>query len=268
MTSQINALNEADKTLHSLAQLIAQTGMQVLPIQADDSQTNMNWNNEQHRLEGRLFAHEAQQARLVINIKPLELQFLTDSEQVLTAFSPENKTPADALAWWQSQMRSSGVTDFRTLNYQLDQSPMDDQAVYAKSSDFDEWKHWRTLANDALYALNDSSGRISEVRIWPHHFDTGVYYSIPGDDGQERAAIWAGYAIADAVSEVPYFYLSGYRSGQSIDFQNAPGLSVGKWVNTPDWKGAALPVSQQVDAKQIRHFFQESYNWLAEQVNT
>ncbi|QDK77561.1 hypothetical protein EXU85_02695 [Spirosoma sp. KCTC 42546] len=261
----MNELNQADKTLHSLAQLIALTGMQWLPILADDSQTNMAWNSKLHRLEGRPFVCKGQQVRLVINTTTFTFYFVDDLEQVLASFLPENRTPVDAAAWWKHQMQTWGISEIRAVNYQLDQDPVDPQTVY-KPTGLTEWTTWRTIANTALQQLNGWSGRASEVRIWPHHFDTGIYYSQTDANGQEKAAIWAGYAIADALCNEPYFYLSGYNSMQPIDFASAPALSVGEWRTTSDWNGALLPISASKNAESIAVFFQESYSWLDKQL--
>ncbi|GAB2583989.1 hypothetical protein [Spirosoma areae] len=258
----MNDLNQADKTLHSLAQLIALTGMQWLPLLADDSQTNMAWNSHLHRLEGRPFADNGQPIRLIIDTEDFALQFINDREEVLASFSPENKTPDDAMAWWKDQMKAWGISEILGVNYQLDHDPVDDQTPYERPAGLPAWNYWRTTANKALQALTDWSGRASEVRIWPHHFDTGVYYSQTDASRQEKAAIWAGYAIADSICHEPYFYLSGYTTNQPIDFAAAPALSVGEWRNTADWKGAMMPVSASNETQPIEAFFQESYSWI------
>lgn len=261
----MNDLNQADQTLHSLAQLIALTGMQWLPLLADDSQTNMAWNSNLHQLEGRPFVYNGQQIRLVINTKTFTLYFVNDHEHVLSVFSPENRTATDATDWWKNQMQTWGISEIRGVNYQLHQDPVASQTVYTPTG-LTEWNEWRTIANTALQQLNEWSGRENEVRIWPHHFDTGVYYSQTNANGQEKAAIWAGYAIADALCDEPYFYLSGYNSVQPIDFASAPALSVGEWRNTSDWNGALLPISASNNAESIVVFFQESYSWLDKQL--
>lgn len=262
MMNDPNILNQADQTLHSLAQLIALTGMQWLPLRADDSQTNLTWNSDRHRLEGRPFGHGGRQVRLVIDTETFTLYFVDDREHVSASFSPHNRTPVDAHVWWNVQMQAWGRTDSRGLNYQLAHDPISPRTAYERPVGLKIWGRWRTIANTALSTLNEWSGRASEVSIWPHHFDTGVYYSLANADGQETAAIWAGYAIADSVCDEPYFYLSGYQSSQAIDFSAAPALSSGEWRNAPDWKGALLPVSIIGETDRIKPFFRESYTWL------
>lgn len=264
MIIPMNAVNQADQTLHSLAQLLALTAMQWLPPRPDDSQTNLCWNSDRHRLEGRPFTHNGHQLRLVIDMNTFTLQFIDEREHISATFSPENRTPADALIWWTSQMQAWGVAGSNPLNYQLDQPPVAAQAVYKRPAELQTWAHWRTTANAALKTLNEWSGRESDIRIWPHHFDTGVYYAQTDPDGREKAAIWAGYAIADSVCSEPYFYQSGYQRGQAVGFGAAPALSAGQWRVGLDWQGALLPISEAADTTYIALFFRESYSWLAE----
>jgi hypothetical protein len=167
-------------------------------------------------------------------------------------------------------MNDWGITDIKGLNYTLNEPPVPDNTPYARPIGLKTWGEWRQLAQTVLATLNESSGQTSEVRIWPHHFDTGVYYSFPGEMGTEQAALWAGYTIADAVNDEPYFYLSGYASRQPIDFAATQPLTTGKWLNTPSWQGAILPVSLVTDNEQVTAFLGESYAWIADKtgINT
>ncbi|WP_040005664.1 hypothetical protein [Fibrisoma limi] len=265
MKTAHQAINEADRVLHSLAQFIALTGTQLLDQQPDDSHTNMAWNPGQHRLEGRPFVRNGQSVRLIIDTRAFTLAFIDQTETVMASFSPDNRTPTDAAAWWKSQLQAWGVQDIKPVNYRLD-PPVDQLTPYVRPDGLPEWGQWRTLANTALTRLNEWSGRASEVRVWPHHFDTGVYYTIPDAAGQERAAIWAGYAIADALSDEPYFYQSGYDRSHAVDFGAAPALPVGQWLVTDGWKGAFLPLSAIETDEAVDAFFRESYAWLNQQV--
>jgi hypothetical protein len=264
MTLLRSALKKADQTLHSLSQLLAMTAMQGLPSRPDDSQTNLGWNSNLHRLEGRPFIQNGHLLRMIIDTATFTLQFVDEREHIWATFSPEKRTSADATSWWESQMQAWGMDDNKGLNYQLAYAPIAAQSVYERPDELPTWARWRTTANTALLALNKYSGHESEVRIWPHHFDTGVYYAQTDADGREKAAIWAGYAIADSLHNEPYFYLSGYRLGQSINFVAAPALSAGEWLNTPNWKGALLPISDADNEAALNQFFQEGFRWIAQ----
>jgi hypothetical protein len=266
MNAPINDLNQLDKTMHSVAQLIALTAMQTLPALPDDSQTNMAWNSTWLRLEGRPFTMNNQSVQLVLDTPSFALQFIDEQGQVLASFSLEGQTPTDTMNWWKAEMRARGFSDNTPLNYKLDHPPIDLQTPYISLSGLADWQRGRTLANRALNELNAWSGEISEVRVWPHHFDTGVYYSRLAKNGQERAAIWTGYAIADALNEAPYFYLSGYTRQQSLSFSVARPLSVGEWRQTADWQGALLSITDVTNEYQVNSFFRESYQWLNGQI--
>lgn len=266
MSDPINDLNQTDKILHSLAQLIAQTAMQTLPALPDDSQINMVWNNIQLRLEGRPFPLHGQSAQLVIDTNSFTLQFIDEESQLLAAFPLEGRTPIDAENWWKARMQAWGFSVDIPLNYKLDHPPVAPDTPYAYGSGMVDWQRGRTLANQALDALNAWSGEMGDVRVWPHHFDTGVYYSRLGNNGQERAAIWAGYAIADALNDTPYFYLSGYNQQQPLDFSGPTSFSKGKWRQTAEWQGALLSITDVTDSDQVRSFFEESYQWLNDQL--
>lgn len=256
------ALNQADQTMHSLAQLLALTAMQWLPAQPDDSQANLGWNPAQDRLESRAFAVGDHTLRLVVDINLFTLCFLDEQEHTQAAFPIENRTPTDALIWWQSQMQAWGLTDLKPVNYHLSPEPVEAQTPYQRPDLLPAWGYWRTVANHAFATLNRETHQKSEVRLWPHHFDTGVYYSFHDTAGQERAAIWAGYAIADSLSDMPYFYLSGYGRGRSIDFRTAPLLPVGSWQITADWQGALLPISVISQPSEIDQFLEAAYGFL------
>ena len=189
-----------------------------MATQTDDSQANIIWNSDQARLEGHPFEHMGQQLRLVIDLPTFSLQFLDESDKPIDTFYADNKTPTQATDWWQTVMHTWGFNPTKPLNYQLETAPVALDTQYSRPAKQSEWADWRTIANQKLAELNQLSGRTSDIRIWPHHFDTGVYYSIPDEQGKEQAAIWAGYAIADAVSPEPYFYLSGYNKQHPIDF--------------------------------------------------
>ena len=266
MVPLINDLNQADRVLHSLAQLIALTGTNQLAAQPDDSQANIIWNSDQTRLEGQSFEHKNQPLRLVIDVPTFSLQFLDENDNLLATFGAENKTPAETMDWWQTAMQGWGFNPKKPLNYQLDTTPIAQKTQYVRPAGLNTWSDWRTVANQTLADLNKASGQTSDIRIWPHHFDTGVYYSIPDELGKERAAIWAGYAIADQVSSEPYFYLSGYNRQHPVDFTKASKLAIGHWLAGPDWQGACLLVSQITEPEQITRFLTESYAWLASEV--
>ena len=96
----------------------------------------------------------------------------------------------------------------------------------------------RTVANNACTELLDQFAQESEIRVWPHNFDTGVYCNY--DNGLEQ---YAGYSPGDSeASESPYFYNGFYNNGEKVIPKDYPGLEDGFW-ETKQWGGAILQLS-------------------------
>lgn len=86
-----------------------------------------------------------------------------------------------------------------------------------------------------LAGLNEVVGLESDIRIWPHHFDTGTYYSL-----KDQRAIGAGWAIEDSLCDNPYLYIYGWSGDTSLNYEQVPGLGVGRWLITEGWQGAIV----------------------------
>jgi len=101
------------------------------------------------------------------------------------------------------------------------------------------WNEYRSLANVACDLLLGFLQDDGEVRIWPHHFDTGTYLEVTSE-----ISLGFGLAMEDSMVGAPYFYFSGYGlNGNEIEYSKMTPPSVGKWVITEHWKGAVLPLS-------------------------
>ena len=61
--------------------------------------------------------------------------------------------------------------------------------------------------------INTHFHEVSEVRIWPHHFDTGClgYF-----DTKKNVSVGLGLAIPDKNVDDWYFYASGYHGEEPI----------------------------------------------------
>lgn len=102
-----------------------------------------------------------------------------------------------------------------------------------------EWSYYRSIANHILKDLGETVQRNVEVRIWPHHFDTGIYFHWKNEFG-----IGCGLAMEDDMAQAPYFYLSAYTGHDQVDYSKASALSYGKWINEGSWKGGILPLNE------------------------
>ena len=104
----------------------------------------------------------------------------------------------------------------------------------------------------------------SEIRIWPHHFDTGIYTMV-----SDNLGLGFGLAMKDALLGEAYFYISGYGAESPLEYQNLPNLSAGRWESGEQWKGAVLPLSDLPDSSHeeaiqvIRSFIKEATDWFS-----
>lgn len=98
----------------------------------------------------------------------------------------------------------------------------------------------------------------SDIRIWPHNFDTGIFCKHA--NGIEQ---FAGYAPADSLSDLPYFYNSFYKDNKAYIFETSEKLKTGKIINEA-WKGAiyTLDDPNNVDKfiKNASSFFEQTSN--------
>ena len=75
-----------------------------------------------------------------------------------------------------------------------------------------------------------------------------------------------GLAMEDPMGGAPYFYIAGYPSDGSIEYNDLPNLRHGRW-EIGDWNGGLLPLteletmskSEAMDA--ITGFIDEATNW-------
>ena len=101
-----------------------------------------------------------------------------------------------------------------------------------------------------------------EVRIWPHHFDTGVYF-----EQNYKVGLGFGFAMDDDMVGEQYFYIAGYHLRSNFNYDDRASLSSGRWIVDEDWKGAVLPISalqgKAYDEKlaMINTFIREVAGW-------
>lgn len=115
-----------------------------------------------------------------------------------------------------------------------------------------ELKDLRTLAQSTLASFLKNHNLKSEIRVWPHHFDTGAY-TILNDD----FALGLGLAVPDSLVNEHYFYISGNKAHLTVNTSTFDSLTLGKWINN-GYKGAVLPASK-LNEKMALSFLNEAY---------
>jgi len=113
----------------------------------------------------------------------------------------------------------------------------------------------RILAERVLQSFLEVHQLHSEIRLWPHHFDTGGIVIL--NDGSGKS-VGFGLAVPDTVCNEHYFYMSGYIEHNFINTAEFEPLTQGIW-KVEDYKAAILGVSN-VDKKTALNFFNEAFS--------
>jgi hypothetical protein len=234
---------------HRAAQYLASFGKQYIPRQDDDSHTNIAWDSSQAALRSRITADDQQ---LSLFLEDLRLSWTKG--ELAHSLLLQNRTHGEICVWLHhiALRFDKEEYDFH-LHYKLDSGriiPDDNYNDY----DLTRAQELITLRNQAQSSCEEIVKAFklsSEVRIWPHHFDTGAYGDVPGSGVQ----VGFGMAIPDTVVDDYYFYVSGYRDGKAISTEGFTELELGKWYSG-DFKGAILPVNGTSSEDQISFFKQ------------
>lgn len=265
-----NTYNQEEVTLHKITQLIALSGINFLDPLPDDSQNTAAWDDANKQIKGRIFELKGVNYFLAITLTPFEVVLLNEENMKLQSWAPSGETMLKAIETWQKWMTDLGASNNLNtkLHYQLPENELYnfESKLALLSDEFTaQWAEARKLANEAMQQLNKISEVGSEINIWPHHFDTGVYYPLTQINSETTQSIGAGLAIADSMINEPYFYIYGWSKKGGIDYTVAPKLIRGHWI-TDGWEGAVLPLSDVTGQNGINSFFESSYTFLKTQL--
>jgi len=262
--------NKADQQLHLLCQIIGKANRRYVPEKADESHTNLHFDSWGNKILGRWIRTESGNVIVALNLNTFTFEVLSSSRNKILSVSTIGKTIEEIEIEFEALLPKAGIDpagfrapmphaipDYSFSN--LPQEAIDPQAL-------DQWKFFRELANRSCYSFLAYAQAVSEVRIWPEHFDTGVYFEYDGKIG-----IGFGLAMEDSMAGAPYFYMAGYPKTGSLVFENLPKSPGWKWELGEHWKGAIMPVTMiemksdsQVD-KILRDYIIQTFDWYINQ---
>lgn len=249
MTMQSNTVssyNQCDQHLHLLCQPLAKINRSLVPPKADDSHTNIAFDSLEQRLLGRWFASNGNAYLMGIDLKKLNYVLYDEERSELTHIPFLNRSIKDIELDLQIHLGRLGIQKedlFAPLHFEISPYPFKEEAFQAEHFEgLALWMDLRKNANEACMLLQNHLQAQGETRIWPHHFDTGIYMEIA-----KQAGLGFGLAMADDMMNEPYFYFSRYDLGENkFNWTNAPKLSAGKWIIEESFRGALLPANQTV----------------------
>jgi len=237
--------NNTDQLLHSLSQFIAKMNRQFLDKKEDDSHTNLYFDP----LQGALLSHwlktDIGPILFRLNLIDWSFEFLDSNFKLLHRIDLQLTKLSDLEAYITYGLELIGLDKkgyADPMHFQIPDYHLDDD-VLKKNNPFQtqEWMALRSLANTACYQILGSMQSKGEVRIWPHHFDTGIYLKL-----SDHVNLGFGLAMLDDNWKNPYLYASAYDSqGESLSINPEENvLAAGKWITTENLKGAILDMRE------------------------
>ena len=240
--------NKTDQKVHYLSQILAKLNRTFVSSKEDDSHTNLYFDPLSHRIFGRWIESKNGMIISALNLKTFHFELISRRRNVLQEFEVNGKTTAeieetinDTLP--EIGLKSDGYRD--KLHYEIPDYGYDNISLKKwTNNDIEQWESIRELANNSCFQLLGTLQSASEVRIWPHHFDTGIY-----TEPNSEIGLGFGLAMQDEMAGDAYFYFSGYSlDGSAIQFEKSEPLQIGRWQIDEHWKGAILPVSDLTDS--------------------
>lgn len=258
---------KTDQQLHQLCQLLAKVNRTFLPSKEDDSHTNLYFDELGNRITGRWIPSGIGEIVPTINLANQTFEFLDSSLNVRLSARTISKKMVDIEKEIEALLpelglKPEGFTD--KLHFEISQNGFTGKPIEPFGEGLELWKEYRALVNQACFSFLGHAQAHEEVRIWPHHFDTGIFFKAKKDLG-----IGFGLAMEDSMAGAPYFYLSAYPEGKEINYSNLP-KGKWQWELGDNWKGAILrldELEQSSSSKtyELNEFIKAVYKWIISQ---
>ncbi len=224
---------------HHAAQFIALAGRYLIPQEADDSNTNMQYQADREWLVGNVLSGGM---RIALHLPDLELFTIDKFNHCRSEIPLAGKSKQQVFEQLKQNLSDLGldVSKFRKeLHYTLPDHELDKNAAFLTGDKkyTQENIFYRHNAEIIISKIASNFKKADPVRIWPHHFDTGS--SIPvgyNANGGVSKSIGLGWAIPDDMIDEPYYYLSFWSESPVGDFSELPAPEAGEWIRT-GWNG-------------------------------
>jgi len=240
-----------EQMMHLAAQYLATAAISFLEKKDDDSHTNLGFNPQ----DGALVTHPLSEVGDKLSLSYKNFTLIWSSLKENTSFDLDGSTHIEILEWLTKVSQKFIGKEYKyELHYDLPYNISDGYQFKLVDSDrLKQLLHLRTKAQLVLKRVLRDNHLTSDVRIWPHHFDTGGFSLL---NENSRIAIGLGLAIPDSVCDQHYFYIGGYEGHTPIKVSDFDKLSHGQWSNE-GFVGAVLP-ADTMDEKGVVGFFAEA----------
>ncbi len=243
------------KQIHLSAQYLAAAGISFLNKEGDDSHTNLGFNTDGGYLETHPFSDDDD--RLILHYKNFSLEW--KSNEGSKVFRLDGATHKEVVEWI-SETANTSLNKGYNYYFHYDLPYSINNTFTFKLLDeakLNELLHLRILAQFILEKLDKFYKLNASIRIWPHHFDTGIYSVIPESD----ITIGLGLAIPDTICDEHYLYITGYKNGNAIDPSGLNKLAQGE-CKSEGFTGAIFKTNNIVESDGVNFFKQVIKRYL------
>lgn len=243
-------MKQTIQNLHQAAQYLAAAGISFLEKKSDDSHTNVGWNKAENRMETHVFGDKNQ---LGVNLNTAKIEWLNNGS-VTSDIELNSKNHNEIVLWISDQAKQNNISQAYSysFHYELPYDEVTKDYTYSlDSKDLLKISNELTKAQNTFEQFLAKQKLESPIRVWPHHFDLGIYAELES----ENTFMGAGLAIPDSMVDDFYFYASGYKNGNGIVTKNFGEMKVGEWRS--DWNGATL-ASTNIEVENALVFLNEA----------
>lgn len=253
---QMNTL--ISKHVHLASQYLAAAGISFLEKKEDDSHTNLQFKVDDATLQTRPLNEVGDTLSFNYN----DFSLVWNGNEKYKVFRLDGKSHEQVMKWLKATTNEANLKlPFRyKFHYKLPYEITD--TFTFRLSDLSallKLKRIRTFAQNVTEVFVKEQQLGSEVRVWPHHFDTGAFAPLKNNS---NVSISLGMAIPDTICDDHYFYSAGYKEGNALETNKLPSLSIGKWMNE-GFKGAILPVKNS-NSETVHCFYKEALLYISE----
>lgn len=229
---------DARVQLHWAAQPLAAVADVMLENRADDSHTNMRWDDRRRALVGHRVPNGLSVALLV---EQFALAVSDRDGAELHRLTLTGHTLDAAMAWVAEAMG----TDYSLYprSYAMPRHPVGKGARFtAEPGDaLDELARWFATGDQALSELVARADGAAALAVWPHHFDIGGVISLDPTRPLDGAPqIGFGLSPGDDSYDEPYYYVTPWPVP---DDAARPPLPHGGHWRSDGWTGAVFTAS-------------------------
>ena len=233
---------KVDQYLHQLVQVIAKANRTFVQEKEDDSHTNLYFDSLGEKIYGRWIKVQEKRIILALNLTAYTFEIIDEHFKKPVNFPINGQKIAGLEKVMRQGLDEIGLETsgfLAPLHFEITEYPFREKPFgLLPEAGLEHWKKIRKIANESCQHLLGFLQVEGEIRIWPHHFDTGIYIEPNADLG-----IGFGLAMADPMESSPYFYLYGYALGSDeLKFEDLPEIDTGRWEINENWKGAILPI--------------------------